>query len=392
MGGSGIRASARRRLTRSAFGHSVPPVTALLAVGATIALVTGVLAAAGPVRAAASGWHVQHTPNPPAKQGVLAAVSCTSPHACMAVGSHNNGGGFFPLAETWNGTSWSVHRPPAPADAQSTSLLGVSCVLPSACIAVGDYRSAAGIVKTLAETWDGISWSVRPTPNPAGSRYSGLAGVSCTSASACTAVGFAGQFGETLTLAEAWNGTSWSIQPTPNPISPNHAALNGVSCTAPSACTAVGTADGFVTLAEAWNGTSWSIQPTPNPAGATAGSLFGVSCPPAGACFAVGNYRTSSGVHRTLAEAWNGSSWSLQPAPVPAGARRSYLNGVSCTSAGACTAVGNYQSGKRAHLTLAEVWNGTSWSIQATPSPPAPRGGLSAVACRPATFCIAVGG
>ena len=392
MGGSGIRASARRRLTRSAFGHSVPPVTALLAVGATIALVTGVLAATGPVSAAASGWHVQHTPNPPAKQGVLAAVSCTSPHACMAVGSHNNGGGIFPLAETWNGTSWSVHRPPAPADAQSTSLLGVSCVLPSACIAVGDYRSAAGIVKTLAETWDGISWSVQPTPNPVGSRYSGLAGVSCTSASACTAVGFAGQFGETLTLAEAWNGTSWSIQPTPNPISPNHAALNGVSCTAPSACTAVGTADGFVTLAEAWNGTSWSIQPTPNPAGATAGSLFGVSCPSAGACFAVGNYRTSSGVHSTLAEAWNGSSWSLKPAPVPAGARRSYLNGVSCTSAGACTAVGNYQSGKRAHLTLAEVWNGTSWSIQATPSPPAPRGGLSAVACRPATFCIAVGG
>jgi len=62
---------------------------------------------------------------------------------------------------------------------------------------------------TLAEVWDGTSWSSRPTPNPKdpGTNGSVLSGVSCASATACMAVGhyYAG-------LAEAWNGTSWSIR------------------------------------------------------------------------------------------------------------------------------------------------------------------------------------
>jgi hypothetical protein len=53
--------------------------------------------------------------------------------------------------------------------------------------------------------------------------------------------------------------------------------------------------------------------------------------------------------------------------------------------------VGNYQSGKHAHVTLAERWNGTSWSIQATPNPPGLRAGLSAVTCPSAGVCTAVG-
>ncbi len=344
---------------------------------------------------AASTWAVQQTPNPPSRTAVLAGDSCTSPRACVAVGSYNNGQGVFsPLAETWNGASWSMQKPPAPANAQTTSLAGVSCVSADACVAVGSYRSSQGInsVDTLAEVWNGTSWAVQPTPNPGGTDDQ-LSGVSCTAADACTAVGSYGDFGTgTLTVAEVWNGTSWSIQKTPNPVNPNHAALTSVFCVSPSACTAVGTADGFVTLAEAWNGTSWSLRKTPNPAGATAGALFGVSCTAASACTAVGNYRNSQGVYRTLAERWNGTSWSIQQAVSPHAARRSYLNAVSCTSATACTAAGNYQSGAAAHITLAEAWNGTSWSIEKTPNPAAPRSGLSGVACPSASFCVAVGG
>jgi hypothetical protein len=45
-----------------------------------------------------------------------------------------------------------------------------------------------------------------------------------------------GSFG----LAEAWNGTSWAIQGTQTPAGATYGMLDGVSCTAASACTAAG--------------------------------------------------------------------------------------------------------------------------------------------------------
>ena len=113
----------------------------------------------------------------------------------------------------------------------------MSCSAASACTAVGFYRGSSGAVVTLAERWDGTSWTVQTTPNPTGSSESTLARVSCGSASACTAVG--SSFTNSATLAEAWDGTSWTIQATPNPPGA-FAQLNGVWCDAASACTAVG--------------------------------------------------------------------------------------------------------------------------------------------------------
>jgi hypothetical protein len=55
---------------------------------------------------------------------------------------------------------------------------------------VGGILSNSGDVVTLAERWNGTSWKTQTTPNPAGAGYSQLNGVSCTSASACTAVGY----------------------------------------------------------------------------------------------------------------------------------------------------------------------------------------------------------
>jgi hypothetical protein len=171
-------------------------------------------------------------------------------------------------------------------------------------------------------------------------------------------------------------GPSWKIQPTPNPAgATNGSFLNGVSCTAATACTAVGyyvNSSGFrLTLAERWNGSSWAIQPTPNPTGAVYSVLNDVSCSAATACTAVGFYVNSSS-QLALAERWNGSSWAIRATPKPAGASLSHLFGVSCTAATSCTAVGYYQNSSVTD-TLALRWNGTSWAIQPTPTPPARR-------------------
>jgi hypothetical protein len=56
------------------------------------------------------------------------------------------------------------------------------------------------------------------------------------------------------------------------------------------------------TLAEQWQGSSWSIQATPHPAAATESYLAGVSCPSPGACRAGGAAFFAGPVKKTLAE------------------------------------------------------------------------------------------
>jgi hypothetical protein len=67
------------------------------------------------------------------------------------------------------------------------------------------YANGGGIL-TLAETWNGTAWAIQPTANTSHAQLSGLYGVSCTAASACTAVGTFGAlvafFGVDVPLAE----------------------------------------------------------------------------------------------------------------------------------------------------------------------------------------------
>ena len=137
---------------------------------------------------------------------------------------------------------------------------------------------------------------------------------------------------------------TWTTQESPDATLPG-GQIESVSCVTATACTAVGsysnTSGATVTLAEAWNGTSWKKQRTPNPVGGNSPALLGVSCTAANFCEAVGGYSTgspSTGV--MLAEVWRGHSWKLQPVPSPAGATSAGLRSVSCVSATFCEAVG----------------------------------------------------
>jgi len=312
------------------------------------------------------------------RSGSLGSVSCPSARVCIAIGQRTNrAGDRVPLAERWNGRSWSILPRPAVG-----RLSAVSCTSATACTAVGQTFPEAA----LAERWNGTSWAVQPTPSLA---HSGLAGVSCSSATACTAVGsYLTADDAHEPLAEAWNGTTWVFQATPtlNDLS----SLGDVSCTSASACIAVGRAavvpEGEETtpLAEEWNGTKWTVLTVPEPG--SGGSLAGVSCASAMACAAVGGDTRGA-----LAERWNGTAWAVQRTPRPAAA---VLAAVSCSSAGACTAVGGFVHRARGTMvTLAERWNGTAWAIQRTPGNPVgtPDNGLAAISCTTARRCAAVG-
>jgi hypothetical protein len=87
--------------------------------------------------------------------------------------------------------------------------------------------------------------------------------------------------------------------------------------------------------------------------------LFGVSCVSATDCTAVG-YSASAGKLKALTESWNGTAWSLVRVPSPANATGTALQGVSCRSATACTAVDYYSLSVATYRTLIESWNGTA--------------------------------
>jgi hypothetical protein len=269
-----------------------------------------------------TNWTIESTPNPSATY--LGSVSCPAASTCIAVGSS----GTVALAERWDGTAWSTLSVPSPAGATSSQLGAVACPAANDCIAVGDYVSSNGQSMPLAEHWDGTGWSAQTFTDP--TDRSILNAISCTSATACTAVGSKNR----QQSAEGWNGIAWTPELIPEPMS-TESFLFGVSCASARSCEAVGstlpTPQSYQqALTEGWNGIAWTTQPTPSSPNL---NMDAVSCPSEAACIAVG-----SGY--SLAEKWDGTSWTTQSVPTPSGA--AFLNSVSCSTPDLCTAVGEY--------------------------------------------------
>ncbi len=155
--------------------------------------------------------------------------------------------------------------------------------------------------------------------------FSELDSLSCTSAANCWAAGSDGHDGSSaLTSNQAlhWNGHKWSAVSTPEPDGTGAFAsniLNGVNCSAPDNCWAVGYVGNLDLVApilnEAlhWNGTHWSMASVPDPGGHAEGDhsfLYGVRCTSRTNCWAVGQVRPGNGTDRSQLMHWNGVTWS----------------------------------------------------------------------------------
>ena len=210
----------------------------------------------------------------------------------MAIGTYLTGQADLNLAESWDGLNWSIVPIPSTAS-YINNLDKVACTSASACTAVGDQRTQGGFDQTLAAAWDGRAWSIVPTPNSSSAQANDLYDVSCPSSTACTAVGSFYNGSNNQPLVESWDGTRWVTAVTP----PVGAVLYGVSCASVSKCNAVG----YGRLTESWDGTSWSVD-SPRPDSATVhGNLISVSCLETMACAAVG-YQVSGSIYQTLVE------------------------------------------------------------------------------------------
>ena len=299
------------------------------------------------------------------------AVSCPTSTFCVAVGQyHDTAGHSEPVVETLSNGSWSAAEGGLPSDTATDAgptffpnadLFSVSCSSTTSCVAVGGYVNATGTFNGLIDTLSGTSWTAVTTPLPAivSGTGSNLTGISCASASSCTA---AGTFSDTSSRT------------------------NGL----------------LVTLA---NG-SWSATRAPEPPdGGTDGDghqgadVIQVSCASAAACTAVGFYENASGTEEGLINSWNGSAWSATTAPLPAngGTAFSSLTSVSCAIATSCAAVGVYQDSGGKTWGLIDTLSGGAWTATQAPQPPnaQPEATQSAalfdVACPSPSFCMTTG-
>lgn len=202
----------------------------------------------------------------------------------------------------------------------------------------GASRLPAAVVK--------MSPGSSSVPSPSNESY--LAGVSCTSASDCSAVGWYYDSAKAqLNQALRWNGKKWKQVATPDPAGKSNSrsinVLSGVTCVTASECWAVGNySNGSgTTLNEIlrWNGKKWKRVNVPNPGRSSLGGemnvLLGVACPSASDCWAVGWYTKHNGGYLNETLRWNGKEWSLVGAPHPAGTATGDFNqlyAVTCTA------------------------------------------------------------
>ena len=165
--------------------------------------------------------------------------------------------------------------------------------------------------------------------------------------------------------------------------------LNWVSCKA-TTCMAVGwgqVGPAQHTLVEQRRPHSWAVLKSPS-VGTHDNLLASVSCVSTTFCVAVGSHSTGASGEATIIERWNGTAWTLMASPVPPGPDNELL-GVACPSVTMCVAVGRgLQVPAR---TLVEVWHGGAWTIAHTPNLSIDDNFLQGVSCPTTTMCMAVG-
>ncbi len=376
---------------RSGIGRFARVVVAAMVIGA------GCVAVAGPAGAATT-WTRVRSPNPGPAGNLFNGISCVTPTSCTAVGI------FFPkptvaalIEQTTDGLHW--HRLRAPAhlpDSTGDGLQAVSCTTASDCTAVGEsvFPETATRRAVVIRTTDGVTWT-RVFDARFGRVAGDLTGISCVSATQCTAVGHTER---TTVVVRTDDGVHWVRQRSPNP-GRGESSLNAVSCTTSTSCVAVGdftqdTSGGYTRtlVLRTTDGATWSRVPTPNPTAVNGvNTLAGVSCV-GPVCVAVGHVNPSrGGTYRAFVlRTTDGTTWTRSSTPANNGPIN--LLGVSCVTATTCAASGFARSADFAvsRTYMLQTSDGTSWSEHASRTPgfeTDPNG----VSCAVVDRCVAAG-
>lgn len=322
----------------------------------------------------------------------LSAVASISANDAWAVGAIKQGGSSI---EHWNGARWQVvsNLP----NQQNFSLNAISALSASDIWAVGSFNTGQSEYNynTLIEHWNGKQWSIIPSPNAFTGNmgdHNSLNGVSAVAPNDVWAVGFAqsGSGTQGGPLIEHWNGARWSIVPGQDAASNSNRMLHAVAAISPNDVWAVG--DGIangrqsiaVPLIEHWDGKQWRIVHNAKTGLVGAATLNGIAAVSSTDIWAVGEEDSASGPQSAvgpLIEHWDGTQWRIVTAANTGAGTADGLNAITAISATDIWAVGqstlltSVQVQRDNNLVsvnpvkmLIEHWDGTRWSVIASPN------------------------
>jgi hypothetical protein len=323
-------------------------------------------------------WKLVSSPNVGSGDSALAALDVISSTDIWAVGNSLSGDVRSTLVEHWNGSTWSVV--PSPNGPEPINwLTGVSAVSATDIWAVGFTNDGNGFESqsfTLILHFDGTSWQVVTSPNPVPDPNPGnyaasneLYGVRAISANDVWAVGHTFTVTLEQTLALHWDGSTWANVGTPHRS--RFSRLRAVDAAGGQDVWAVGEIDRQGkqrTLTEHFDGTSWSVVPSPNE-GLTVDYMSSVSVAAPDDVWVVGYHIAVFGFdqpYQTSSWHYDGSAWKLVDAP-DMNLENNYLRGVVAVPGKGAFAVGFWDTGTQL-LTLTERWNGSAWTVVPSPN------------------------
>jgi hypothetical protein len=145
----------------------------------------------------------------------------------------------------------------------------VSEITPINLWAAGFQFNCHGLLTTMMLHGDGKSWHVVATPPLRTNDNSAFNGVVALATHNVYAVGYQpAANGAVLTLIEHFNGSAWSVVPSPNGNSTGN-VLQAISADSPTDIWAVGDRVApnieVQTLVEHFDGSRWTVVPSPNP-------------------------------------------------------------------------------------------------------------------------------
>ncbi|MEO5953598.1 MAG: hypothetical protein ABIQ44_14120, partial [Chloroflexia bacterium] len=249
------------------------------------------------------------------------------------------------------------------------------------------YYTGTGRELTLTQHWDGTQWSVVPSPNPG--RYNNyIYGITAIGPNDVWAVGeFTNDsyYSASHLLTIHWNGTQWNIVPNPDPGG-NYAnslyAAKGFTAN-DVWVTGFSRSSTWLDLRMHWDGSSWTVIYSPY---TPYGFLYGIDGLSANNMWAVGS-RAGTNRQVPMTQHFVGGSWNLVSAPAPVETGDSQFYGVGMVSDNDVWAVGAIGHSYSGEHSFSEHWNGSTWELVATPD----KGKLAGVEALAADDVWAVG-
>ncbi|HST04143.1 MAG TPA: hypothetical protein VLQ48_05340 [Chloroflexia bacterium] len=255
-------------------------------------------------------WRLVDSPNAPNRDGnSLDDVVALSANDAWAVGASTNGPTFLApktLIEHWDGVAWSIV--PSPNGDNTTGranvLHAIAAVSTNDVWAVGWYDTGTNGYHALLLHWNGSVWALSPEPNVRLGPSLGIADVAALSANNVWVVGTQLTGSLTQSLILHWDGSAWSVVTAPTLAQRN--GLVALEASSPTDIWAVGNISTTNPLFLHWNGTAWTQFNNPT---ALPGVLNDISAISANDIWAVGYRTDGSGLSLTVH--YDGVAWSI---------------------------------------------------------------------------------